>query len=292
MAGKVAGRTRSSTTCGGSALMQGNHTGAMTRRQLLTRIGMTAGGAMMYQAMSSLGMAAESNFKGPLQLDGDPKGASVLILGAGLAGMSAAFELRKAGYRVQLLEYNDRPGGRNWTLRGGDRYTELGGATQHCRFDEGLYLNPGPWRIPHHHKAVLSYCKQFGVALEAFNQVNYNALLHSQTGFGSKPQRFRAIDADYKGHVSELLAKCTQQHALDAAVSREDQELLLESLRTWGGARPEVRLRQGQEQQRATRFCALPRWWFVGQAGILRSFQRAGRAALAPVDDVGSRQQL
>ncbi|WP_338420667.1 flavin monoamine oxidase family protein [Xanthomonas oryzae] len=214
--------------------MQGNHTGAMTRRQLLTRIGMTAGGAMMYQAMSSLGMAAESNFKGPLQLDGDPKGASVLILGAGLAGMSAAFELRKAGYRVQLLEYNDRPGGRNWTLRGGDRYTELGGATQHCRFDEGLYLNPGPWRIPHHHKAVLSYCKQFGVALEAFNQVNYNALLHSQTGFGSKPQRFRAIDADYKGHVSELLAKCTQQHALDAAVSREDQELLLESLRTWG----------------------------------------------------------
>lgn len=143
MAGKVAGRTRSSTTCGGSALMQGNHTGAMTRRQLLTRIGMTAGGAMMYQAMSSLGMAAESNFKGPLQLDGDPKGASVLILGAGLAGMSAAFELRKAGYRVQLLEYNDRPDGRNWTLRGGDRYTELGGATQHCRFDEGLYLNQG-----------------------------------------------------------------------------------------------------------------------------------------------------
>lgn len=73
--------------------MQGNHSGAMTRRQLLARIGMTAGGAMMYQAMSSLGMAAESNFKGPLQLDGDPKGASVLILGAGLAGMSAALRV-------------------------------------------------------------------------------------------------------------------------------------------------------------------------------------------------------
>lgn len=46
----------------------------MTRRQLLARIGMTAGGAMMYQAMSSLGMAAESTFTGPLQLDGDAKG--------------------------------------------------------------------------------------------------------------------------------------------------------------------------------------------------------------------------
>ncbi|BBJ99594.1 hypothetical protein Xcc3_09020 [Xanthomonas campestris pv. campestris] len=122
--------------------MQGKHTGAMTRRQLLARIGMTAGGAMMYQAMSSLGMAAESTFTGPLQLDGDAKGASVLILGAGLAGMTAAFELRKAGYRVQVLEYNDRPGGRNWTLRGGDRYTELGGAAQHCQLMRAITSIP------------------------------------------------------------------------------------------------------------------------------------------------------
>ncbi|MDV2449389.1 flavin monoamine oxidase family protein [Xanthomonas hortorum] len=214
--------------------MHNNHVGAMTRRQLLARIGMTAGSSLMYQAMSGLGMAAESKFTGPMKLDGDPKGTSVLILGAGLAGMTAAFELRKAGYRVQLLEYNDRPGGRNWTLRGGDRYTELGGATQHCNFDKDEYFDPGPWRIPSHHKAVLSYCKQFGVKLEAFNQVNFSALLHSEIAFGGKPQRFRAIDADYRGHVSELLAKCTQQQALDKTVSREDQELLLESLREWG----------------------------------------------------------
>ena len=48
-------------------------------------------------------------------LDGDPRGASVLILGAGLAGMTAAYELRRAGYKVQVLEYNARAGGRNWT---------------------------------------------------------------------------------------------------------------------------------------------------------------------------------
>ena len=82
--------------------------------------------------MTSLGLAAESTYAGPIRLDGDPKGASVLILGAGLAGMAAALELRKAGYRVQVLEFSNRAGGRCWTLRGGDTYTELGGETQHC----------------------------------------------------------------------------------------------------------------------------------------------------------------
>jgi len=50
---------------------------------------------------------------------------------------------------VQILEYNDRPGGRNWSLYGGDTYTELGGFTQKVQFSEGLYLNParGAFRI-------------------------------------------------------------------------------------------------------------------------------------------------
>ena len=230
----------------------------MTRRQLLARIGLAGGGAMMYQAMHSLGLAAESRFAGVPRLDGDAKGASVLVLGAGLAGLTAAYELRKAGYRVQVLEYNARPGGRNWTLRGGDRYTELGGFEQQCGFDEGMYLNPGPWRIPHHHKAVLSYCKQFGVALEPFVQVNFNALLHSREGFGGKPQRFRDIDADYKGHVAELLAKSTRQGALDAQVQREDQEILLESLRSWGALDKDFGYVKGRESSERRGFAKYP----------------------------------
>ncbi|WP_369915747.1 NAD(P)/FAD-dependent oxidoreductase [Xanthomonas sp. NCPPB 3005] len=238
--------------------MQAPTRGAMTRRQLLARIGLAGGGAMMYQAMHSLGLAAESRFGGVPRLDGDAKGASVLVLGAGLAGLTAAYELRKAGYRVQVLEYNARPGGRNWTLRGGDRYTELGGFEQQCGFDEGMYLNPGPWRIPHHHKAVLSYCKQFGVALEPFVQVNFNALLHSREGFGGKPQRFRDIDADYKGHVAELLAKSTRQGALDAQVQREDQEILLESLRNWGALDKDFGYVKGRESSERRGFAKYP----------------------------------
>jgi monoamine oxidase len=206
----------------------------VSRRDLLTLIGTVAGSAIMYEAMANLGLASESPYAGPIKLDGDPKGASVLILGAGLAGLVSALELRKAGYKVELLEYADRVGGRCWTLRGGDRYTELGGFAQTCAFDAGLYLNPGPWRIPYHHYGVLDYCRQLGVALEPFVQVNYNAYLHASSAFGGKPQRYRHVFADFNGHVAELLAKAASQNKLDEMVSQEDNAILLEALRRWG----------------------------------------------------------
>ena len=70
--------------------------GNVSRRSLLKFIGTTGGAAMMYQTMVAMGYAPNSDFKGPIKLSGSPKGASVLILGAGLAGMTAAYgELRK-----------------------------------------------------------------------------------------------------------------------------------------------------------------------------------------------------
>lgn len=206
----------------------------LRRRDLLSLIGAMAGSAAMYHAMTSLGFASESRYHGPIRLEGNPKGASVLILGAGLAGMTAALELRNAGYQVQVLEFNGRAGGRNWTLRGGDSFTELGGATQTCEFEPGLYINPGPWRIPYHHRALLDYCRRLNVALEPFIQLNHNAYLHASRAFGGAPQRIRAVKADFQGHVSELLAKATQQGKLDEAVTKEDQEILLQALRSWG----------------------------------------------------------
>jgi monoamine oxidase len=205
-----------------------------SRRDLLSLIGTVAGSAAMVHAMTALGFASESGYKGPIKLEGDPKGASVLILGAGLAGMTAALELRKAGYKVQILEFNSRPGGRNWTLRGGDRFTELGGIAQTCEFEQGLYINPGPWRIPYHHHAVLDYCKRLNVALEPFIQLNHNALLHASRAFGGRPQRIREIKTDFQGRVSELLAKAANQGKLDDAVSKEDKEILLQALKSWG----------------------------------------------------------
>jgi monoamine oxidase len=206
----------------------------VSRRDLLSLIGAVSGSAAMYHAMTSLGFASDSGYKGPIKLDGDPKGASVLILGAGLAGMTAALELRKAGYQVRILEFNDRAGGRNWTLRGGDSFTELGGFKQTCEFEQDLYFNPGPWRIPYHHRAILDYCKRLGVTVEPFIQLNHNALLHASSAFGGVPQRIRDIKTDFQGQISELLAKATQLGRLDEAVSKEDREILMQALKSWG----------------------------------------------------------
>ncbi len=219
---------------------------SLSRRRLLELVGASVGGSATYQFMTRLGFASESPYRGPIKLEGDPKGASVIILGAGLAGMTAAIELRSAGYKIKILEYNLRPGGRDWTLRGGDVYTELGGATQHCEFDAGLYINPGPWRIPYHHHAILDYCRRFGVTLEPFIQLNHNAFLHSAAAFDGKPQRIRDIKADFDGGVSELLAKATRKGALDETVSKEDREILLEALRSLGALDKDFRYRAGE----------------------------------------------
>ncbi|MDB5424661.1 MAG: Flavin monoamine oxidase, partial [Phenylobacterium sp.] len=205
-----------------------------TRRQLLTAIGMVGGTSALYASMTTMGHAAETQFHGPPKLSGARKGASVIVLGAGLAGMLAAYELTKAGYKVQILEYQGRAGGRNWSLYGGDKYTELGGATQKVGFAAGNYLNPGPWRIPHHHRTLLHYCKAFGVELQPFIQFNHNAFVHNTDAFGGAPQRFKTVAADFEGNVAELLGKAIDQKALDAQVTPEDRDRLKEALRSWG----------------------------------------------------------
>jgi monoamine oxidase len=206
----------------------------MTRRSLLGMIGTAGGSAAMYHAMTAMGHAQPFDYAGPIRLDGDPGGAKVLILGAGLAGVTAALEMRAAGYEVEVLEFREKAGGRCWTLRSGDSYTELGGATQTVDFAPGNYINPGPWRIPHHHHAVLDYCRRLKVPLEPFIQENYATYLHRSNAYSGKPMRMMHIKADYRGHVAELLAKAVGQGRLDDAVTAEDRELLMESLRAFG----------------------------------------------------------
>ncbi len=205
-----------------------------SRRALLTAIGKAGGAAALYQAMTALGHAAPTQFSGPPKLSGAKSGAKVIILGSGLAGMLAAYEMQKAGYQVQILEFQNRPGGRNYTVRGGDVIKEVSGAVQEVKFAPGNYLNPGPWRIPFHHQALLHYCQELGVQLEPFTQYNLNGYLHTDKAYGGKPQRLAEVSVDFKGHIAELLAKAVNKNALDDTLSKEDKEKLLEAMRGWG----------------------------------------------------------
>ena len=89
----------------------------------------------------------------------------VAILGGGIAGLTAAYELSRKGYECTILEASHRSGGRNLTLRHGDLIDEAG-APQICPFDDEphLFLNAGPARIPSNHRTLLDYCRELGVA--------------------------------------------------------------------------------------------------------------------------------
>ena len=78
----------------------------------------------------------------------------VLVIGAGMAGLVAAHELKKAGHRITILEASRRVGGRVWTLRE--------------PFTHGLYAEGGAMRIPDAHKLTWRYINQFGLQTQPF----------------------------------------------------------------------------------------------------------------------------
>jgi monoamine oxidase len=209
----------------------------ISRRQLIHRVGRAGGVAAAYRTMAAMGLLpVPAAYAGPPALPANSgAGRSVVILGAGIAGMVAALELRKAGYRCTILEARNRAGGRNWTLRSGDVVEETD-STQHVAWDRAphLYFNPGPGRIPYHHQGILSYCRELGVEVEVMCNDNRGALLHDDAAFDGKPQRARAVINDARGHLAELAAKALDQPALAAPVSTDDHERLRAFVRAFG----------------------------------------------------------
>lgn len=206
-------------------------------------LGITGGAGLAYGAMSTLGLAPAVADTGPMfrapamgdLLGRAPGRNSVLILGGGPAGLCAAFELRKAGYDVTVLEARQRPGGRVWSIRKGTTETDLNGETQTCTFSEGHFYNLGATRIPQSH-ITLDYCRELNVPIQPFGNQNANTLVsyRSDTAISSQPVQYRAAKADMYGYMSELLQKATSRGALDDVLSAADKEALSSFLRDFG----------------------------------------------------------
>jgi monoamine oxidase len=99
--------------------------------------------------------------------NGLPKTArpqKVLVLGAGMAGLTAAYELLRAGHDPLVLEAKSRVGGRIETLRE--------------PFEQGLYAEAGAMRIPAAHTLTMHYVNQFGLSTSPFTMGNHEAYCH------------------------------------------------------------------------------------------------------------------
>jgi len=213
-----------------------------TRRSFLTQAGRAGGYSAAFALMQALdlmpGATAQTT---PDWTRSTGKGVRVAVLGGGIAGLTAAYELQKAGFEATVLEARERPGGRNWSVRRGTTVEFTDGTRQTPDWEPSSYLNAGPARLPSIHRNILNYCRELGVELEVEVNSSRSSYLVSENAFGGKPVEQRQAVNDTRGHVSELLAKCINQRALDQELSSEDRERMLEFLRIYGDLKPDYK---------------------------------------------------
>src|SRR5579875_2182974 len=209
---------------------------ALSRRQFLARVGQAGGYSAAFLAMQGLDLIEAQPARAEIvqAAAGSGKGVHVVILGGGIAGLVSAFEMRTLGYNVTVLEARTRPGGRNYTVRGGDAVTLDDGSTQHCTWMPGHYQNFGPARLPSIHPNILGYCRKLAVELQVEVNMSRSAHLQNDKAMDGKPAVMRQVENDARGHVSELLMKCMNQGALDAEITGEDRQRMKEFLRIYG----------------------------------------------------------
>ena len=122
----------------------------MNRREFLLKSLISLAGMTMISCEDSPEEKEDS--PGKLKSNQPPK--SIIIIGAGLSGLVAGFELKQAGHEVIILEARDRVGGRVLTVRD--------------PFSEGLFAEAGAVRIPHDHDLTLGYADYFGLKVDSF----------------------------------------------------------------------------------------------------------------------------
>ena len=208
----------------------------ISRRDFLTRVGQMGGYSAAFVAMQNLGLMpmAGAQWKPIDAAPGSGKGVKVVVLGGGPGGLVSAYELKKLGYDVTVLEARERPGGRVWTGRKGDKVEFVDGTVQTIDWAEGNYQNMGAGRIPSTHWTILQYCREFKIPLEVEVNTSRSSLLQNDKANGGVPLEQRRVEGDTRGLISELLAKCVNQGALDAEISADDKARMIAFLNSYG----------------------------------------------------------
>jgi monoamine oxidase len=103
---------------------------------------------------SCTALGASSLLPGSLAAGRAESKKTIVILGAGISGLAAGLELKRAGHRVNILEARNRPGGRVYTIR--------------QPFSDGLYAEAGAGRIPITHKLTFRYLKRYRLKVDPF----------------------------------------------------------------------------------------------------------------------------
>ena len=123
----------------------------ITRREFLRQSMLISAGLVLVSCEDE-DQDLENESPGMLLGNQPPK--NVVIVGAGMAGLVAGYELTRAGHDVTILEARDRVGGRVFTLR--------------APFSDGHYADAGAARIPPDHDMTLGYADHFGLKLDPF----------------------------------------------------------------------------------------------------------------------------
>ena len=200
------------------------------------RVGQAGGYSAAFATMQALGlMPMRGEMAEPIHAEaGTGKGVKAVVLGGGIGGLVSAYELRKLGYDVVVLEARERPGGRNFTGRNGTNVEFVDGTTQTIQWEEGNYQNLGPARLPSTHWTMLNYVRELGVPLEVEINTSRSTLLQNDKANGGKPVPQRKAINDTRGNVSELLSKCIRKGALDSEFSAQDRERMMDFLGIYG----------------------------------------------------------
>ena len=176
---------------------------SLTRRQFLGDAGKLTGAGLAATLFDPISRAFAAPARQPP--------ASIAIVGAGLAGLACAYELKRRGIIAKVYDAASRVGGRCWSLRG---------------FFPGQVAERGGEFIDTPHKTLLGYVKEFGLAVEDVDKQPGEVFYY----FDGQSYVESAIIDEYRGFVPAMRDDLRKLSKQPTAANHTAEDLLLDNV--------------------------------------------------------------